>query len=568
MIIDGTTEPDFAGSPVIELEGPGHDGQITFGLFISADSSTVRGLVINNFQPVGILVAGNGNTIEGNYIGTDVSGTAARENFGDGLVVGGDNNIIGGTTAAARNIISGNEFYGMTITPTATGNQVLGNFIGTDVTGTLALANGSRGVNIYGAGNTIGGTTAAARNIISGNGGSGINIGSGPVQGIATGNQVLGNFIGTDVTGTAALGNRDGVFINDPSNTVGPDNVISGNADNGVAISGSTATGNQVYGNYIGTDVTGAAALGNRDGVASSAPSTTVGPDNVISGNGSDGVRMGSDSTVSGNKIGTDAAGTTAIANGGDGVVILGSSTTVGPDNLISGNGGDGVAVTGSTATGNTITENSIHSNGGAGIHNASGGNTELATPIVLAVGSASGTSDCASCTIEVFSDEDDEGKTFHGTATTAAGPCPCAWSFGGVVTGPSITATVTDGSGNTSEFSCPNPPTTWLVPVGDDDCDGFTTTIESFVGTDPLDACAADSGSNNEPPPDQWPVDMNDNQRANTLDVAFYVGKLNSFAPGPPYTARLDLTTNGVVNTLDLAPFVPLLNKVCSTPP
>ena len=104
----------------------------------------------------------------------------------------------------------------------------------------------------------------------------------------------------------------------------------------------------------------------------------------------------------------------------------------------------------------------------------------------------------------------------------------------------------------------------TIAVSGADTDGDGFTDASEAFFGTDPFNACAETSTSNDEPPPDAWPLDMTDNQKANTLDVAKYVPVLNSFAPGPPYTARLDLTMNGIVNTLDIAPFVPALNTTC----
>ena len=109
-----------------------------------------------------------------------------------------------------------------------------------------------------------------------------------------------------------------------------------------------------------------------------------------------------------------------------------------------------------------------------------------------------------------------------------------------------------------------------WPIATDDPDCDGFSTTTETFVGTDPFEQCSADNTANNEPLPDKWPSDMNDNQRTNTLDVAFYVGNLNSqpVPGGPPYLVRLDLTTNGVVNTLDIAPFVQLLNEVCTALP
>src|SRR5262249_41237840 len=139
---------------------------------------------------------------------------------------------------------------------------VQGNRVGTDVTGRRALGNGSSGVFIAGGGgnNTIGGTAPGAGNLLSGNGGDG-----GGFSGINAGaNRVQGNLIGTDATGTAALGNGGyGVGLFDSrANTIGgtvprAGNVISGNALTGVLISNRLAVSNVVQGNYIGTDATG-----------------------------------------------------------------------------------------------------------------------------------------------------------------------------------------------------------------------------------------------------------------------------------------------------------------------
>ena len=175
VILDGTTQPGFAGSPLIVLDGT-DAGVGADGLVITAGGSTVRGLVINRFQPDpaaeseadpslaggnGILLeSGGGNLIEGNYLGTDVTGTVALGNFNGLFIDGSANNTVGGTVPGSRNIISGNQFDGVLITNAgATGNVVLGNYIGTDVTGKHALGNGANGVSSYqsGGGNTIGG---------------------------------------------------------------------------------------------------------------------------------------------------------------------------------------------------------------------------------------------------------------------------------------------------------------------------------------------------------------------------------------------------------------------------
>jgi hypothetical protein len=257
--------------------------------------------------------------IEGNFIGTDASGTVAR-GLSDGVTIISSGNTIGGTTSAARNLISGQPGTGVRIDAinAATNNVVQGNLIGIDVTGTLALRNNNAGVAIargLASGNMIGGTAVGAGNVISGNG-SGVAISSaGP------GNLVQGNFIGTDVTGTVGLSNggaggSPAVSVTDSPGTVigGADaddgeldgtvrarNVISGNAATGFFGAGAltifASPGSRVQGNFIGTDVTGAAPLGNGEagvGIGGSVGTliggTTSGAGNVIAFNGSNGV--------------------------------------------------------------------------------------------------------------------------------------------------------------------------------------------------------------------------------------------------------------------------------------
>src|SRR5262249_15365993 len=206
--------------------------------------------------------------------------------------VGASNNIVGGTAPGARNIISGNVSSGVRIRSNASGNFVQGNYIGTDVTGTRALGNGyGVDINGSSSDNTgsniIGGTIAGTRNIISGNSVDGIIIGDGNT----IGNVVQGNYIGTDVTGNVALGNgQNGVESAHLSSgtliggtVTGAGNVISGNGANGVLLTGIT-TGDLIQGNYIGTNATGTAILGNtRTGVllgSSAASGNTIGGTN------------------------------------------------------------------------------------------------------------------------------------------------------------------------------------------------------------------------------------------------------------------------------------------------
>src|SRR5207302_1233878 len=138
------------------------------------------------------------------------AGTAAIGN-GDGIdLVRANNNTIGGTVAGAGNVISGNSGTGIALADSSS-NLIQGNLVGTDAAGTAAVPNvAGVGISIGGGStNTIGGTTAGARNIISGNGagGNGHGIRFALDSTTDTGNLIQGNYIGTDINGTAALGN-------------------------------------------------------------------------------------------------------------------------------------------------------------------------------------------------------------------------------------------------------------------------------------------------------------------------------------------------------------------------
>jgi hypothetical protein len=354
------------------------------------DGSTIRGLVIQQFSGDGLDVNGtSGNLIIGNYLGSDVNGTAPLGNTGDGILLrqGATANTVGGTAGGTRNLISGNS-DGVEIHDAGTSaNVVLGNFIGTDITGTASLGNQGGGVSASGqsSANTIGGVGAGSANIIAGNGGFGIS-----VSGSAHGYVIVGNLIGTDATGIVALGNQgDGVFLGTTSwaNTVGGSaagagNLISGNTGRGVAISGQNSTGNVVAGNLIGTDLHGTAALGNtRSGVSldndprgTTIGGTAAGTGNVISGNGADGVRLSNDGVsvlstlsssgalVAGNFIGTDVHGTARLANAGSGVLMNDAAVanTIGAGNVISANTADGIVIASAGTSRNTVTGNRI----------------------------------------------------------------------------------------------------------------------------------------------------------------------------------------------------------------
>ena len=263
--IDGTTQPGFNGLPLIELNGA-QAGAGANGLWITAGNSEITGLVINRFSNDGILMQLNGtNIITGNFIGTDLTGTIARANTFGIVIDGSGANTIGSPDAADRNVISGNSLRGLRLVNTSD-NVVVGNFIGTDLTGTARVGNASDGLMLDAGSttNTIGGTEAGEGNLIAANGGNGIYMVS------ASFNVVQGNLIGTDVTGAVALGNGlcgmnlSGSGLNTIGGTdAGARNVISGNNNNGIELSSPGTTGNVIQGNLIGTDLAGTHVLGN-----------------------------------------------------------------------------------------------------------------------------------------------------------------------------------------------------------------------------------------------------------------------------------------------------------------
>ena len=227
--------------------------------------------------------------VQGNYIGTDVTGTSALGNSTNGVdVAGGLTNTIGGTVAAARNVISGNKFSGVFLHDNAAGNLVQGNYIGTNLKGTTALGNTLDGIQLENApNNVIGGSTAGMGNVISGNRRHGISL----VDEDAKGNLVQGNSIGTDVTGTAGLGNMfDGInCMNAPNNVIGGStpgtgNVIAFNGGNGVTVGTSlsdTSVGDAIRGNAIFSNTKLGIDLGNN-GVTLNTPSGPhTGPNNL-----------------------------------------------------------------------------------------------------------------------------------------------------------------------------------------------------------------------------------------------------------------------------------------------
>ena len=310
VVIDGTTESDFSGVPLVAIDASG--AGFANGLYLNSGSSgsTIRGLQIRNAQDDGIQIDSDNNTIVGNYIGTD--GTNDLGATFDGIRILGDSNQIGGAAAADRNVISGNNDDGIQLQGSASGNIISGNYIGLTADGTSPLGNSSGGIEVAATvtSTQIGGLTAAERNVISGN-----------TEGISIsgdGTSIFGNYIGTDATGRNDVGNStDGIAIYNGADdtTVGGTtashrNVISGNDNDGVWV--NNTSGVTVQGNWIGVDAYGN-ALGNLffgigvDGNSSSIliGGTTADAGNIIANNKFDGISVentSSDVSIVGNE--------------------------------------------------------------------------------------------------------------------------------------------------------------------------------------------------------------------------------------------------------------------------
>ena len=455
----------------------------------------------------GIEISGSGgagyNVVAGNYIGLDVSGSAAVSNTWSGIMVTGEstNNRIGTDgdglgDEVEGNVVSGNGAAGVRLDNGSSDNVVAGNYIGTNAAGDAAIPNDGYGVLIqYGAAN---------------------------------------NLLGTNADGLSDEQER---------------NVIAGNASTGVQFYHEGTDGNVIAGNYIGTNAAGDAAMpnGGRGIVVQSCANTRVGGTtaaerNVISGNGSDGIQVywATGTLVQGNYIGTDASGSGALGNTYYGVSVISGATgnfvggtADGAGNLIAFNGAAGIRVNEYTPTNhltydNSLRGNKIFSNGELGIDlwpeegvtpndpgDGDDGSNHLQNyPVLSAVatggglmafkGSLHSTADTAFAIDFYASSACDpsgygEGEYYLGTytvTTDASGAVTFTTILHrGVFPGYAGTATATDPSGNTSEFSACSPvfgctsvhnvDFTWDPPTP---VEGQTVTFSSITsGTMPI---------------------------------------------------------------------------------
>jgi CSLREA domain-containing protein len=512
--------------------GNGSDGVNIFdapSTVIGGSAAGARNVISGNGSD-GIDISGDeadNTVITGNTIGLGMDGLTDVGNGANGVLITNltftgftDGTVIGGAAAGQGNVISGNGTDGARVNGQAIRGTIMeGNIIGLAADGATDKGNDDDGIDAFPTGGTttVGGTTSGSRNLISGNGGFGVDL-----RGSAGTFVVQGNYIGMDATGTVAVGNAGGGaqvqgFVSEVGGTTnvtvggsctGACNLISGNTGVGLAAS----SGQTVRGNYIGTDVTGLLDRGNSgNGISSSTDSsvmtiggTTAEARNIIAGNNGFGLSWGdigaNNDVIRGNFIGVGTDGTTAVGNSNTGISLGGDNNTIGgtgagAGNVIAFNGASvspGVFVNAS-ATGNSIRGNSIHSNGGLGIDidpfgavNANdpqdpdtGGNDRQNFPLLSTAQVTSGavTVDgtfnsvpSSTFSLDFYSspacngvapNNHGEGKTYLGeltpVTTNAGGDASFTFISSGtpaVSAGDVITATATDAGGNTSEFS------------------------------------------------------------------------------------------------------------------
>lgn len=628
VFIDGTTQLGGTGTaPGVAING---QSAVSTGFEVTgaAGGSELRGLAIGRFTDRAIFLnVSTGNVVAGNHLGVDLSGSVAFPN-GDGSIVdagvrvsGGTSNTIGGITAADRNIISANNRTGVFVTSSGQGVRVIGNYIGTDITGTVALPNVGEGMRLDASptNNIVGGTTAGERNIISGNGADGIHI-------RGDDNTVTGNYIGTDVTGESALPNAlNGLHIGERTsdgNTVGGTNdtpgvlnvgnLISGNAQAGIKVQGASDAQplNVFRGNFIGTNASGTLAVPNAVGISVEddpddvvqagtrnligGTNTTPGSldvGNLVSGNTGPGIRLGpltQANTVQGNYIGTQADGTSALANGTAGVElqtstqqnIIGSSMA-GAGNVIAFNGGPGLLLTGADTERNDMRGNAVHSNTGPGIDLGGDGVTAndigdvdanpnqlqnfpvLVSGGTAVVGSLSSQADTdyridAYANTAVDGSGNGEGEVYLGSGmatTDGAGQVDfdLPVSSGLLAGKPWISVTATDPDGNTSEFSVPadcaiapaptftidNQTAETAVATAKDSCEGLTS-VALDGGSSTNVSFSLLSGAPNQ---SHW---------------NFEVTLVNRFAPGTAVVIATDGNGSSTPQTIELTGFPP----------
>ncbi|MBN2390633.1 MAG: right-handed parallel beta-helix repeat-containing protein [Anaerolineae bacterium] len=471
------------------------NGQSGIGIHAGAHHNEIggrengEGNLISGNLDVGIFILGAGtshNLMLGNIIGANSAGNTAigQVHYGVAIVDGASNNDVGDGSAGGRNVISGNQYPGIAIWGSETvSNTVRGNYIGTDRTGTIRLANKSDGIVLDGAtsGNVI------EENVISGNGSS--SYGNGIIMiGNAHHNVVRANLIGLDKTGSFAIGGQPGGGIdlaNGAHHNVigGPTaedrNVISGNGVDAIFIAGETTQDNVIQGNYFGTDVSGTLPVPNPWGLyllANASNNHII--ENLVRYNTAHGLEV-KDSTNN------EIAGNTIVDNGEIGLHFTeGAHLYLVENNEIARNGQEGIRVE-EGCDQITIRHNSIYANGEEGIYYK--GNPPAPTlNVIKTLDVVTGTT-VSGATVDLYADDEEEGQTYLATITANAQGVFTFTQPGGF-TGPNVTVLSTDSEGNTSEFSRPVHLmwTLLLYLSGDNDLHAFMLNILSNLSASP----------------------------------------------------------------------------------
>ncbi|MFH0866485.1 MAG: T9SS type A sorting domain-containing protein [Bacteroidota bacterium] len=453
--------------------------------------------VISGNTEIGVYIeSSDSNKISANYLGPDASGISAIK-IGDSLVQGNGielnvtakYNITGGYTAGERNVISGNRVYGFIYYGNCSYNPLVGNYIGTTATGNASLPNAT-GICIDASSNH----NLIEKNLLSGNMSYGIFI----VTNGTNYNEMKGNLIGTNAAGTDTVPNDIGLIIAGGAryNIIGglnatDRNIISGNRYDGIEMADQNTDSNRIIGNYIGTDITGTIRLGNSIGIGiSTNPKHNNFSYNLISGNKRMGIVLyehADSNIIHSNKIGTAANGTSDLGNGSAGIAIAYGPKhnfigTIGFGNIIAFNDSGGVVIADSDSKYNMISGNSMWSNLGMGIElfppmsNANdAGDADLgpndlmnypdissaeynSTMSYTIVKGNLDTHNPELCTVELFKAAANffshgDGKTYLGSVIPDASGYFCD-TITGIINGEVLTATATDELMNTSEFS------------------------------------------------------------------------------------------------------------------
>ncbi|MCK5147874.1 right-handed parallel beta-helix repeat-containing protein [bacterium] len=418
-----------------------------------------RNIISGNIS-VGVRMHGEGtsyNTVLGNYIGIDVDGLSAIPNklYGVFIHEAAHSNTIGGIEDGACNVISGNLVNGVTLRDTGVeNNQIMGNWIGLSARGNRAISNGIDGVRIERAANN---NILGPDNVISGNVRHGVSI----QDSITVNNIVAGNKIGLNTAGADTVANGGwGICCDEDtrSHHLGSEslggNIVTGNRWGGISVKGNSADSIIIYNNWIGLTASGLRAPGNGSvGLSLEGSEHVINGNIIVASNGS-GVVLGMSSfncMLYGNRIGTSISGK-AFPNQGDGIHVdsFSENHVIASDNYIWHNSGWGIALTDSTSEFIRISANSIWNNASGGISLPYGANGGIDPPVINASSPPGGIA-VANARVEIFVDSSGQGRVYQGAVIADANG---SWTWTELLPGSFITAVAVTGDGSTSAFS------------------------------------------------------------------------------------------------------------------